>query len=88
MQKKQGVEMQNSQNQPNSWWLDASWVQPLTIVASNLLIIFTIFGFSISLHTTLREDIRAINTQTAAIHQEIRDFHGRLCAIEERNRSK
>lgn len=35
----------------------------------------------ISIHQEGRQQIEAI-------HQEIKDFHGRLCAIEERNRSK
>lgn len=84
--------MQNTLNEPKFWWLDASWVQPLTIIASNLVVMLTIFGFSISLHTTIREDMRAMTTQTTAqigaIQQEMKDFHGRLCAIEERNKGK
>lgn len=80
--------MQNTIGEPKPWWSDSSWVQPLTIIASNLLIILTIFGFSISLHTSIREDIRATNAQISAIHQEMTQFHGRLCAIEERNKGK
>jgi hypothetical protein len=30
--------------------------------------------------------IKAIDNHVMAIHQEIKDFHERLCAIEERNR--
>lgn len=55
------------------------WPQVLTIVGSNLLIMLTFFGISISLHNALREDIRAVQ-------EEMKDFHGRLCAIEERNK--
>jgi hypothetical protein len=37
-----------------------------------------------------RELIREIHNETksliSSIHQEIKDFHGRLCAIEERNK--
>jgi hypothetical protein len=29
-----------------------------------------------------------MDNQVLAIHEEIKDFHGRLCAIEERNRGK
>ena len=59
--------------------MSETWVQVLTIVGSNLVIMLTFFGVTISLHNGLREDIRAI-------HEEMKDFHGRLCAIEERNR--
>jgi hypothetical protein len=30
----------------------------------------------------------SINANMSAIHDEMKDFHGRLCAIEERNKSK
>jgi hypothetical protein len=61
--------------------MDESWMQILTIVASNLLIMLTFFGVTISLHNGMREEIRGI-------HQEMKDFHGRLCAIEESRKSK
>jgi hypothetical protein len=35
-----------------------------------------------------RNDWRHMDNQVLAIHEEIKDFHGRLCAIEERNRGK
>ena len=35
-----------------------------------------------------RELVRAIYEQSKEFQAEIKDFHGRLCAIEERNRSK
>jgi hypothetical protein len=59
--------------------MNETWVQVLTIIGSNLIIMLTFFGVSISLHNGMREEIRSI-------HDEIRDFHGRLCAIEERNK--
>lgn len=34
----------------------------------------------------IEEHRRETNSLIQAIHQEIKDFHGRLCAIEERNR--
>lgn len=55
------------------------WIQIITIIASNLIIMLTFFGVSISLHNGMREEIRAIN-------QEMKDFHARLCLIEERNK--
>lgn len=35
-----------------------------------------------------REDYRRIEDLIEAIKDEIKDFHGRLCAIEERKRAK
>ena len=35
-----------------------------------------------------REDWRHMDNQVKAIHQEIKDFHSRLCAIEERRIKK
>lgn len=60
--------------------MNETWVQVVTIIGSNLVIMLTFFGVSISLHNGMREEIRAIN-------QEMKDFHGRLCAIQE-SRSK
>ena len=57
------------------------FVQILTIVGSNLVIMLTIFGVTVSLHNGLREELRGIQ-------EEIKDFHGRLCTIEERNKGK
>jgi len=48
-----------------------TWVQVLTIIGSNLIIMLTFFGVSISLHNGMREEIRGI-------HQEIKDFHGKM----------
>ena len=56
-----------------------TWIQVLTIIGSNLIIMLTFFGVSISIHNGMRDEVRAIN-------QEMKDFHGRLCAIEERNK--
>lgn len=53
------------------------WVQVLTIVGSNLAIMLTFFGMTISLNNAIRNDINAI-------HAEIKDFHNRLISIEER----
>ena len=51
----------------------------MTIIASNLVIMLTFFGVSISLHNAIREEIKEMKN-------EMKDFHGRLCAIEERNK--
>jgi hypothetical protein len=59
--------------------MNETWIQILTIIASNLVIMLTFFGVSISLHNAIREEIKEMKN-------EMKDFHGRLCAIEERNK--
>ena len=51
----------------------------LTIVGSNIALIMIMFGTTVAmwLHT---------DKKIEAIQQEIKDFHSRLCAIEERNK--
>jgi hypothetical protein len=51
------------------------------VLASMVLFLGTILGVVIPLHLQTQQQI-------AAIHSEMKDFHGRLCAIEERNRGK
>lgn len=53
--------------------------QILTIVGANLVVLMGFMGSVIALH------IHG-NKRIDAIHQEIKDFHGRLCAIEERKK--
>lgn len=60
--------------------MSESSIHVIAIIGSNLIIMLTFFGFSISLHNGMREEVKAI-------HDEMKDFHGRLCAIEERNKS-
>lgn len=59
--------------------MSESWIQIIAVIGSNLVIMLTFFGISISLHNGMREEIRAIN-------KEMTDFHGRLCSIEQRQR--
>ena len=53
----------------------------LELIISLVIVMVTILGSTIPLyiHTS---------SQIQAIHDEIKDFHGRLCSIEERNRGK
>ena len=64
--------------------------QLLIIVGTNLALIASCFGITISMfmHSDNKTDklITEIRSDVAAIHQEMKDFHGRLCAIEERNK--
>lgn len=57
-----------------------AWMQVIAIVGSNLVIMLTFFVVTISLHLGMREEIRGIQS-------EIKEFHGRLCTIEEKNRN-
>ena len=61
------------------------WTQVLTIIGSNIALFLWARSES-------RSDHRALETWTkdmlAAIQTEIKDFHGRLCAIEEKNKEK
>ena len=59
--------------------MNETWIQVLAIIGSNLVIMLTFFGVSISLHNGMRDELRGIQL-------EIKDFHGKLCAIEERGK--
>ena len=55
------------------------WSQVLTIVGSNIALFLWARSES-------RSDYRAIRQLIEAIQTEMKDFHGRLCAIEEKNK--
>ncbi len=57
------------------------WSQVVTIICANIALILAMFGsiIAIWLHT---------DKKIEAIQSEMRDFHGKLCAIEERNKQK
>jgi len=52
--------------------------------------ILTIVGTNIALFSWLRSDIKSFESEIRGwkddINKEIKDFHGKLCALEERNR--
>lgn len=64
------------------------WLQVLTIVGANLILIAGCIGTTISLFLWARkegnEDRREIMNLLKGIQDEMKDFHGRLVAIEER----
>lgn len=49
------------------------------LIISLIIVMVTVIGSTIPLYIHS-------SAQIAAIHEEMKDFHGRLCAIEERNR--
>lgn len=54
-----------------------AWLQVMVIVGSNLVIMLTFFSVNISLHNGMREELRGIQ-------MEMKDFHGKLCTLEEK----
>ena len=47
-----------------------------------------VFGLFLWNRAESRTDTRQITSLISAINQEMKDFHGRLCTIEERNKDK
>lgn len=72
--------------------MNETWIQVLTIIGSNLVIMLTFFGVSISLHNGMREEIRGMQQEMKDFHTKLalqdQEFKMRLCAIEERNKGK
>lgn len=60
------------------------------IIGANLILIMSSIGLTITLylHADKKLDSYAQNTdrRIEAIHQEMKQFHGKLCEIEERKR--
>ncbi len=55
------------------------WSQVIAIIGSNV----ALFLWA---RTESRADYRALREVISAIQSEMKDFHGRLCAIEEKNK--
>ncbi len=70
--------------------MNETWIQILAVIGSNLVIMLTFFGISISLHNGMREEIRAINVEMKDFHTKLalqdQEFKMLLCAIEERKK--
>ena len=72
------------------------WTQVLTIVGSNIALIMIVFGTTITIwihmDSKTESNLKAIREDMKNFHQamqiETKDFHGRLIAIEERNKNK
>ena len=66
------------------------WYHVLGIVLGNMTIVLPLWLWaraeSRSDYRHLDAKIDAIRELTYAIHSEMKDFHNRLCAIEERNK--
>lgn len=57
------------------------WGEVLTIIVANA-------GLFLWARAEARADIRMMIQMISEIKEEMKDFHGRLCAIEERYRGK
>lgn len=64
------------------------WIQVLVIIGSQLAMWLWLRTEASADRREARDDRREITQLIFQIQQEMKDFHGRLCAIEERNRSK
>jgi uncharacterized iron-regulated membrane protein len=66
------------------------WTQAIAIIGSNLLIMLTFFGVTISLHLGMRTEIKAISDEMKDFHTRLalqdQEFKMRLCTIEERTK--
>lgn len=70
------------------------WPQVFTMILGNVAIILPLWLWSRAesrsdmrhMDAKLEAALQIMNSNVQAIQAEIKDFHGRLCAIEERNR--
>ncbi|CAB4121582.1 hypothetical protein UFOVP1357_49 [uncultured Caudovirales phage] len=61
--------------------INESWIQVLSLFFANAALI-------VWFRSESRNDWRHMDAQVRAIHEEIKDFHGRLCALEEKNKDR
>lgn len=64
------------------------WTQILTVFAVIATNLGTVLSLYINLDKKLDENRKETNQILEGIRQDMKDFHGRLCAIEERNKVK
>jgi hypothetical protein len=74
--------MENTQSAIKEW-------RPLLELC---VVLVTVLGSTVPLYIHMdnraHEQVTAIHQTLEGIRQDMRDFHGRLCAIEERNKGK
>ncbi len=68
------------------------WQQVFTIVGSNVAVFLTVIGANLAMFMWSRSEDRHDQSEMRlimkSIQDEIVDFHGRLCAIEEKNKGR
>ena len=62
------------------------WKEVLTVFAVIATNLGTVLALFFQLDKKMEESRRETNSILLGISQEMKDFHGRLCAIEERNK--
>lgn len=66
------------------------WTHVLTIVGANIVLILSTIGTTIAMFLWSRKEANDFHRQThdliAEIQKEMKDFHGRMVALEERNK--
>jgi hypothetical protein len=67
--------------------MEIEWTPTLTIVASNIAFIGSNIALVLWARSESRQDYRECRNLVDAIHLEIKDFHGRLCSLEERRKN-
>ena len=67
------------------------WTTVLTIILTGIGTILTVVGANIALISWLRADMKSFESKIEGwkgeIQKDSRDFHGRLCKIEQKNYS-
>lgn len=61
------------------------WIQFFLFIVWDMVFTLTLCLWN---RTEVREDNKRVLDLISAIHDEMKDFHGRLCAIEERNKTQ
>lgn len=65
------------------------WIHVLTIIGANFAFVLTLWLWQRAECSSDRKEIAsAVILLANDIRTDMKDFHGRLCTIEERNRSK
>lgn len=67
------------------------WLTLLSFVAAYLGIILSVAGLNYALLSWLRADMKSFEAEIRSwkdeINKEMRDFHGRMCSLEERRKT-
>lgn len=64
------------------------WTQAFTIIGTNIALFGTLIGMLLYQDKKIEENRRETNVILRELKDEMKDFHGRLCSIEERRYPK
>ena len=59
--------------------MNETWMQAIAIIGTNIVMMMTIFGVSVSLHNSIRDDIREMQNDR-------KEFYSKMAALEERSK--